>query len=248
MLGLILHLPYSGLHLPMAVKKRLKLNEVELNQAHYKLTDPYLIDLTAKANTLSGLDLPVCTYAYSPLVADPLADKLDDDDLFRKVRLFNHHDLGWSETEREFVVSKTYSPHQNSLTKIVHDVLKNHPRALVLTITSFNFKPWPEDADQTSPRPQICVRSSAGVSPNSLLDFSGRWFKMLRFWVELNKPKIGGAFLPFELRGHKNVAALGLSLNQRLYLNPVSGRPNDDYLGMARVLSFFFKKLTDFQI
>ena len=246
MFGLILHLPYTGLHLPMAVKKRLNLSEAELNQAHYKLSDPYLIDLTAKANTLSGLELPICLYPYSPLVADPLADELNDEGLFKKARLFNKRDLGWSEAEREFVVGKTYSPHQENLTEMVHEVLKNNSQALVLTITSFNYKPWPEDDDQTSPRPQISIGSSAELTPRGLVDFSGHWFKMLRFWVELNAPRIGGAFLPLKLRGHKKVAALGLSLNQRLYLNPVSGRPNDDYLGLARVLSFFFKKLTDF--
>jgi hypothetical protein len=80
--SIVVNVPYGGLFMPPAILKRLPLKPEELGWEHFRLADPCLLNVLARACEPATLEgrlgtkaLPrrtLVSYAFSPLVADPL--------------------------------------------------------------------------------------------------------------------------------------------------------------------------------
>jgi hypothetical protein len=80
--SVVVNVPYGGLFMPPAVAKRLPLKQEEVGWENFRLADPCLLNVVARAceagtveGPLGGKEIPrrtLVSYAFSPLVADPL--------------------------------------------------------------------------------------------------------------------------------------------------------------------------------
>ncbi|MDR1922359.1 MAG: N-formylglutamate amidohydrolase [Candidatus Adiutrix sp.] len=252
MTGIVINLPYTAQSAPAPVLKRLDLNAESWRLEHWRLIDPPLAEVVARAaifeKKTKRVERPVIIYPFSPLVADPWglwAAELNGEEAGAArqapapgfiARTTEGRPINFSPKDRDVIFSRAVAPFHQQLEQTARELMEKSPLVLILTIRSFTSRPLSFEKDKKYPRPQAAVGATAAVTPPGLSHMAGEAFHSLRWWVELNRPQ-GGAFVPPGLRGHPRVRALGLSLCRGLYMDERSGRKKSSAKSAARVLA-----------
>ncbi|MDR1165020.1 MAG: N-formylglutamate amidohydrolase [Deltaproteobacteria bacterium] len=250
-----LNVPYGGIFTPPAVEKRLGLTREELGWENFRLADPLLlsvVDAAARARPLPSAlgektfkPKPLLSYAFSPLVSDPLgflaADLAGERENAPGPRFIRQGTLGktfpeWSPAEAELIEKKSSRPYLDAIRDKCQSLLETESLVLLLTARSYPSKPWNHETERRYPRPQASVGAwDERHSPPGLLSFIGRTLRAFNLWPELNWPR-QGAYLPPELGDSPRLLAASLSFRRDLFMDENSGRANASSQSLARVL------------
>jgi len=252
--ALVLNLPYSGGSVPSAVGKHLGLSPEDWRLEHWRLTDPYLVEIAREASIYEGVsgpaERPLMFYPYSPLVADPwglwaaeLAGKETGEGPAIPPRTTAGRPIEWNEHDRELIFERTVRPFFEQIETAARELLADRPLVLLITLRSYSSQPQAFERSRLYPRPRVCVSTRPGPTPKGLADLIGGTFRAFRWWPELGWPHERGACLPPGLAGHPRMRALGLSLDRSLYMDERSGRLLPAAEGVARVLRTLFNLL-----
>ena len=256
MAGIIINLPYTAAAVPSPLAKRLGLSAEDWQLEHWRLTDPYLAQIVREAAVYEGRDgeviRPVVIYPFSPVVADPWglwAAELNGDQGALPPgpailpRTTAGRAINWTPKDRELIFGRTVEPFYRQIEEAAGALLEDSPLILVLTLRSYGSNPLVFEKCKKYPRPQVAVGSTAGLTPDGLVNLAGDTFRAFRWWPELNWPHGGGACLPPPLAGHPRVRSMTLSLGRDLYMDERSGRLKDSSESVARILRTVFNLL-----
>jgi hypothetical protein len=251
--GLVINVPYGALAIPPAVQKRLPLDQSDIRGEHWRLCDPFLLEIFKQASQGDAKrgPWPLVSFPWSPLVADPLGliavelGQARQDHRGPALLTKTTTDKAmpeWGESDRKFLMEKTVAPYAADLEAKCLAQLKDQHLVALITVRSFGSEPQTFERDRRRPRPQITLGASDDHTPDGLPILAGEIFRTLGFWPQLNWP-VSGAVVPRELRGQPRLKALGLYLRRDLYLDERTGRLKENHEAVTRVLRTFFSLL-----
>jgi hypothetical protein len=228
------------------VAHRLTLSHEEIGWEHWRLTDPFILEMArlAAAPKAKRKDRALLAYPWSPLVCDPLgwlAQEMGQGQA-GEPRILKQGTLGkdlvaWTEKEREFVLDHSARPFLQELEETLRQALSQEGLVLLLTLRSFAPRPLVYTPGSATPRPQIAIGADEERTPMGLASLAGRIFRAFGLWPELNYP-YAEAPLPKSLAGAKRLKTLGLYFRRDLYLDEKSGKPIQEKLKpLSRILS-----------
>ena len=249
-------MPYTAGGVPPPLAKRLALSPEDWQTEHWRLTDPYLARIVREAAVYEGREgevvRPVVVYPFSPVVADPWglwAAELGEDKSQGPPRAAimpkttAGRAIDWSPKDRELIFARTVEPFYRQIEQAAEALWSDSPIILVLTLRSYGSAPLTFEHSRKYPRPQVVVGSTAGLTPDGLVNLAGDTFRAFRWWPELNWPHSGGGCLPPALAGQPRVRSMTISLGRDLYMDEKTGRLKDSSEGVARVLRTVFNLL-----
>jgi hypothetical protein len=264
----VVNVPYGGLFMPPAVAKRLSLKQEEIGWENFRLADPCLLGMLARAceaGTLEGglgeKEVPertLVSYSFSPLVADPLgflASEVGDGAAGGTDGVLKGGPKGpsviprgasglplfdWTDPERELIFKKSALPYLAEVRDRVKEILDRDSLVLLVTARSYAARPWDYERDRRYPRPQLGIGALDGKrTPKGLSAFIGRTFKAFGLWPELDWPH-RGAWVPPELAQHPRLLCCTFSFRRDLYMDEASGRIASCSEGLSRMLRTVF--------
>jgi hypothetical protein len=234
------------------VLERLGLSEDALRREHWRLTDPFLLDLVGRAaeGDSKRPKLHLSAYRWSPLVADPLgllAMEMGQTNRLGPILLTRDTAGGnlpsWSPTDGELILKRSAEPYLRELEAACREALAREKLVVLVTARSFSSRPLADDRDRRRPRPQVALGSDDERTPEGLTTLAGTIFRSLGWWPQLNWP-LAGAPVPPSLSDAPRLKALGLYLRRDLYMDERTGRGLESSDGAVRVLRTFFNLLT----
>jgi hypothetical protein len=261
--SVVVNVPYGGLFMPPAVQKRLPLTREELGWENFRLADPCLLHVLAKAceagtleGALGGKAVPkrtLVSYAFSPLVADPLG--------FLAIELgaagpasgpavlprstMDKPLCGWSDSELDLVLRKSAVPYLEEIRDRSRETLERDSLVLLLTARSYASKPWNYEKERRYPRPQLNIGSLDGArTPRGLAEFIGKTFKTFNLWPELDWPH-RSAYAPPELAESPRLLCCSVSFRRDLYMDEQTGKLSGGADGLSRILRTVFSLLEE---
>jgi hypothetical protein len=247
--GVVINVPYGSLAAPPAVIRHLGLSADGLRREHWRLSDPFLLEIAAKAVERAPDPRPLVHYPFSPLVCDPLgllASELGQGEAkgptFLSRGAAGNELPQWSEADKDLILRRSSWPYLKSLEEACQASLKENSLVALVTLRSFSTEPARHDKDKRRPRPQISLGSSPGHTPEGLAVLCGAVFRALGLWPQLDWP-LSAADPPGALSGEKRLKALSLGLRRDLYLDERTGKPKEAKDALARVLRIFFSLL-----
>ena len=172
----IIHIPHASRVIPDDVRKFICLDDAALETGLDMLTDHYTDALfSIDHDSISVLQYPVSRY-----VADP--ERFSDDNLetmskrgqgavYTKTVDGKKLRDGEDHKHREHLLNQYYWPHHNRLEELTERALAKHDRALIIDAHSFPVRPLKVDLDHSLKRPDICIGTDAGHTPDELVQF-----------------------------------------------------------------------------
>ena len=141
-------------------------------------------------------------------------------------------------------IEEFYKPHHSKLTELCTSLLQEHGVCRIVDCHSFNDKPLPYEADQTSARPDICLGVDDFHTPHFMTHYFRKFFKDLGLSVEVNTV-YSGTIVPLQyLNNNPKVQSIMIEVNKRLYMND---NGIVDYV-RTKVLQDMMKKLFEFEV
>ena len=150
------------------------------------------------------------------------------------------HDLGElrptpSPSEREALLDRFYRPHHNALEEAMSASLAAHGQCLVVDCHSFPGTPLPYERDAA--RPDICIGTDEFHTPANLRDTAVAAFRQAGLDVAIDRP-FAGALVPLSsYRRDKNVTAIMIEVNRRLYMDEETGARTPRFGEMKTLLT-----------
>ncbi|HOT27194.1 MAG TPA: N-formylglutamate amidohydrolase [Candidatus Ozemobacteraceae bacterium] len=232
--ALIIHVPHASTVIPEDVRKTFCLDDRELAEEVRLLTDHFADKLFAcdpeRAVTIG--------FPVSRLVVDP--ERFPDD----ARESMAHKGMGavYMKTSggkplrhpldpgsREALLTRYYHPHHERLTRAVDEALERRGGCLIIDGHSFPDHPLPCDADQETPRPDICLGTDPFHTPSSLVECAANYFSEAGFQVKLNRP-YAGTIVPLSHHGRRSAClSLMIEINRRLYIDETNSRRSPDF-------------------
>jgi hypothetical protein len=257
------NVPYGGLFLPPALLKRLELKPDELGWENYRLADPCLLNVAARAcspgrleGALGEKEFParaLVSYSFSPLVADPLgflASEMEGEEPVPGPAVLPKSSGGkplrpWAPEEREVIFRKSALPYLAEIRDRCRERLDRDSLVLVLTLRSYAGKPWNYEKERRYPRPQLNIgRLDERKTPKGLGEFLGRTFKTFNLWPELDWPH-RSAYAPPELSASPRLLCCSLSFRRDLYMDEATGKLSAGAEPLVRILRTVFGLLEE---
>ncbi len=222
---MILHIPHTATTLPEYFSEQTPLSDDELLRELYVMTD-WHIDQLFDASAARRIRFPwsrllVDVERFADDAAEPMAEKgmgrfytrTHDGRLLRPEP---------TPAERTRLVS-LYNDHHYGLTQAVVEELERLGEALIVDAHSFTDQPLPCNADQTRPRPDICIGMDSFHSPEGLVEGLCALFFERGYRVEINRP-VSGSIVPKRYyRSNPKVRSVRIDVNRRLYLHNDKG-------------------------
>ncbi len=189
--SVVVHIPHASQLVPLECRAALLVDDAALSCELLYMSDAFTDELfTIKGTT------PV-RFPVSRLIVD--SERFADDALEPMSSrgmgvIYTRRAHGQalrnepSEVERRQLLDRWYQPHHELLTHAVSIALAEHGRCLVLDAHSFPSKPLPDELDQATDRPEICLGSDAYHTPASLLELAVATFNRLGFSVDVDRP------------------------------------------------------------
>ncbi|HXG83252.1 MAG TPA: N-formylglutamate amidohydrolase [Pyrinomonadaceae bacterium] len=233
---MIIHLPHSSRFIPAEYLNQFVVSEQRLQHEMNVMVDSFtdeLFGFNCAAENVRTIVFPFCR-----LLVDP--ERFADDSLEAMSKkgmgvLYSKTYKGeplrrrLDEEERRDLLEKYYFPHQKSVSDAVSEELKKSGSSLVLDGHSFPSRPLPCHDDQTEPTPDFCLGTDSFHTPKKLTETIERKIKKLGYTVEINRP-FAGAFVPSAYyKKDKQVAALMIEVNRRLYMDEESATKSENF-------------------
>lgn len=219
----IIHIPHASRYIPADVRELIYLNDQALDVELNRLTDHYTDELfSIDHDAISVLQFPVSRYVADPERfsvdnLEPLSKrgqgvvytKTVDGDLLRDSVDLMH---------REHLLNQYYWPHHNRLDALTERALVKHDRVLIIDAHSFPANPLKIDFDQALKRPDICIGTVAGHTPDDLVHLLLDQFTGAGLSVSINQP-YAGTIVPIRYFDKDfRVSSVMIELNRGLYL------------------------------
>ena len=224
----LLHIPHDSVFIPAAVRRKIRLNDSELDRELLRMTDFWTYALFGNGIAPSrAVVAPV-----NRLVVD--VERFADD--ARETMAARGMGVVYTATsdrtqlrsapspsEKRRLLETWYAPHHRRLTRIVDALLARYGRALVLDCHSFASRALPYEENPHGRRPEICIGTD-GFHSSPELAAGARWsFEAAGFDVGLNSP-FAGALTPMKhYRRDRRVSALMIEVRRDLYEDESSG-------------------------
>jgi N-formylglutamate deformylase len=223
--SILLHIPHSSDYIPESVRRGIYLNDAELKAELLKLTDSHASTLFTPLRPLPA-NSAQSIFTFSRLVVD--VERYRYDEPMEKVGMGAIYTLTSggeplrSSSERDDLLDRFYTPYHETLVKLVGAVLDATGKCLILDCHTFASAPMPDEPDQSTDRPDICLGTDSDHTPHELLHSLCRVFKADGFTVEVDRP-FSGSMMPDAWRNHPAVATIMVEVNRKLYMNEKTG-------------------------
>ena len=238
---LILHIPHSSIVIPS--KEGYVISQETLDEEILKLTDWHTDDLFGNNKAISIIAPFSRLFCDAERFVDDahevmakygmgvLYETLDNGDLMRKVT----HEL------RIFVIENFYKPHHQQLNEAVLKALNQSGKGIVIDCHSFPSTPLKRTLVKDKDTPDYNVGTDAYHTPQKLIDFSKAYFEDLGYSLGIDTP-YSGALVPMEhYKKNKNVQAIMLEVNRRLYLKEPTNEKSENYQKTKEVVQGFLE-------
>lgn len=234
---IVIHIPHSSTWIPPESRATLLLDETELERELVRMTDHD----TEVIFSAAGRNHAVVVFPVSRLVVDPerFLDDAKEAMAARGMgviytRTSDNRPLRHppSPQNRAQLLDTWYRPHHQALNDQVNLALAGHPVVLLIDGHSFPSSPLPCDLDQLPDRPDICLGTDPFHTPEWLLALAADHFRQSGYQVAVDQPYSGTLVPAAHYRQNRNLLALMLEVNRRIYCDESTGLP---HTGLARV-------------
>ncbi len=223
---MIIHLPHSSRFIPEEYRSQFVLSEQCLVNEMNAMTDSFtdeLFEFDSEDGTVVRMVFPV-----SRLLVDP--ERFAEDELEPMSRqgmgvLYSKTSTGdrlrrnLFAAEREELLNRYYFPHQREVSKAVCREVEQTGFSLVLDGHSFPDQALTCYDYPAGSSPDFCLGTDSFHTPADLIETVSRKIEEFGYTVKLNDP-FAGAFVPSDYyRKNKQVFALMIEVNRRLYMN-----------------------------
>ncbi|SEA56119.1 N-formylglutamate amidohydrolase [Flavobacterium gillisiae] len=238
---LILHIPHSSTAIP-SLQGYVVSTEI-INTEIVRLTDWYTDEIFSNTTDISIIA------PFSRIFCDPerftddsqeemakfgmgvLYETLDNGDVMREV----------TPQIRDYALENFYYPHHNKLNKAVIEELKQSETSIVVDCHSFPSIPLKRALSQDIDTPDYNIGTDNFHTPQKLIDFSQKYFEGLGYSLGIDTP-YSGALVPMEhYQKNKNVQAIMLEINRRLYLNEPYNEKSQGFENTKKVVQGFLE-------
>jgi N-formylglutamate deformylase len=221
-LPIVAHIPHAGTEIPDAVRDQFLPYPGELWREVAMVTDWYTDEL---------FGLPGIASTQTPIsrVVSDLERFIDDK---REPRaavgqgvIYSHDTLGQSirrelsDEEHRALLDNYYLPWHLKLEMDIEQQLGRWGQCLLLDCHSFPAEPLENQAPYEIPLPDICLGIHSANTPQWLIESCHRRFLERGYSVSVDFP-YAGCLVPDRFEGNKQVPAVMLEINRRLYLKP----------------------------
>jgi len=239
---LVVHIPHSSTWIPDEDKQSFLLADAELEHEQIRMTDHH----TDRLFTSPAEQHTTVVFSVSRLLVDPerfLDDAAEPMSVQGMGVLYTHTAAGNlmrnppTTIERARLVDTWYRPHHQRLTLTLDKLFQEHPTLLLVDAHSFPSQPLTCDLDQTTERPDICLGTDPFHTPPWLIDTTRDFFCQAGYRVEVDRP-YSGALVPMaHFRKTRNLLALMIEVNRRLYCDESTGRIHEGFETTRRVVT-----------
>lgn len=239
---LVVHIPHSSTWIPDEDRQSFLLADAELEREQILMIDhqtDLLFTTPAKQHT-------TVVFPVSRLLVDPerfLDDAAEPMSVQGMGVLYTHTAAGNlmrkppTTIERARLVDTWYRPHHQRLTLTLDKLFQQHPTLLLVDGHSFPSQPLTCDLDQTTERPDICLGTDPFHTPPWLIDAARDFFCQAGYRVEVDRP-YSGALVPMaHYLKTRNLLALMIEVNRRLYCDESTGRTHEGFETTRRVVT-----------
>ena len=217
----VAHIPHSSRFIPSDFRQMIVRSNQELETELLAMTDSYTDQLFSMESDMAiSVVFPV-----SRLVVDPERFLDDNQEIMAKygmgviyTRTSDGRVLRISPTkdERHELINKFYHPHHEQLKNTVDFCLYHRQRCLIIDCHSFPSRPLPNELDQDSIRPDICIGTDRFHTPAWLKNDAKRLFEMNGFIVDVNS-LFSGTLVPSSHHlKDRSVISLMIEVNRSL--------------------------------
>jgi N-formylglutamate amidohydrolase len=216
----ILHVPHASRHVPSAVRRRLLLDDAELEAELDRMTDADT-DVVAMRAAAAAAQTPwLFVNRASRLVVDPERFPDEREEMVAVgmgavyTRTSHGEPLRHNDPAHvEELLATYYRPYAKAMTDLVEDRLVATGRALILDVHSYPTVALPYELHGEGPRPAVCLGTDAAHTPPDLIDRARQAFAGCGD-VALDSP-FSGCYVPLaHYRRHAAVTALMLELRR----------------------------------
>lgn len=219
-LPIVAHIPHAGTHIPENVWDQFTVDRQTLWRELVTLTDWYTDELYGT---------PAITRCQTPinrLVVD--LERYLDDDKEPKARvgqgvIYTHDCSGnrirksLTPDTRQSLIDQYYRPWHLQLDSMIAHQITRWGYCLLLDCHSFPNMPFANEPKGIRSRPDICIGTSAGNTPEWLLEHTTKYFEDLGYSVEIDNP-YSGCLVPMGYYLDQRVPALMIEINRSLYI------------------------------
>ena len=223
--GLLLHIPHSATAIPEDVRRRILLDDRELQAEIIALTDLHT-DVLYQVEGVAAV-----RYGYCRLVADP--ERFRDD--AEEPLAMRGHGAVYVETEdgrplrvlergeREELLARFYDPHHEALSAEVDRILGRHGRCLIVDAHSFPSSPLGYEDQDPRPRPDLCIGTCDFHTPQDVAAEIERAAGKHGLSVVRNWPYAGTLTPMRYYRKDRRVQSVMIEVNRALYMDERTG-------------------------
>ncbi|PLW66907.1 N-formylglutamate amidohydrolase [Pseudohalioglobus lutimaris] len=219
-LPIVAHIPHAGTQIPENVWDQFTVDRQTLWRELVTLTDWYTDELYG-APAITRCQTPI-----NRLVVD--LERYLDDDKEPKARagqgVIYTHDCSGNRIRkpttpdiRQSLIDQYYRPWHLQLDSMIAHQITRWGYCLLLDCHSFPNMPFANEPEEIRSRPDICIGTSAGNTPEWLLAHTIKYFGGLGYSVEVDFP-YSGCLVPKSYHPNKRVPALMIEINRRLYI------------------------------
>ena len=246
---MILHIPHASTAIPDELREPIVLNDGQLANELRIMTDWYTDELYGHP------DATVIRFPLSRLLVD--AERFSDDSqesMSKKGMGMIYQSTASGEPlkriltsdERETLVA-CYERHHESLTQAVEKELEEYGHALIIDCHSFPNTPLPCNADQSVPRPEICIGTDSYHTPLSLSQLAlGEALKM-GYVSTINSP-FAGSLVPMSFyQRDSRVTSIMIEVNRRVYMDETTAEKSKQFNAVKENLQNLLDTLYQWQ-
>lgn len=231
--ALIAHVPHASTVVPERFRRQMLLDDAALERELVRMTDWHSEDLFAWVLESGGT---MFVNRLSRLVLDPERFADDAGESMAKVgqgvvytRTADGRELARvTARERAARIREVYAPYHAALSAQVALALEEFGECMVLDCHSFATIPLPSEPRQALHRPDVCIGTDAGHTPEALVVGLEEALAREGFRVTRDMP-FEGCLVPAEHRGDPRVRAVMIEVRRGLYCDEATGERSADY-------------------
>lgn len=233
----VLHVPHGSRQLTAHARKRILLNDEELQAELDFITDSHTDVIASRAAEAARVRPWMFTNRLSRLVVDPERFPDEREEMravgMAAVYLRTSHRENLREDDPEHIeelLARHYRPYAQAMTDLVDE------RPIILDVHSYPSAPLPYELHASGNRPAICLGVDDFHTPQWLRDAAMSAFAPMRD-IDVNTP-FSGAYVPLKhYRQSQKVAALMIEIRRDGYMSEPGGPPHDGIDTVVRALT-----------
>ena len=243
---LIIHVPHAATGIPAYVRRGLGVDDPTVTDILANMTDWYTDRLALDALALSGVPASVFTNGLSRLVVDPERFTGDDEPM-QAVGMgpvyhasYDGRPLRPDDPEGDrHLLERYFRPYSAAFADLVDRTLVAVGRAVIVDLHSFPSRPLPYEADQSAPRPGVCVGTDPFHTSVGLRAAAAGRFAALGHGVDEDTP-FAGTYVPLHhLHRTGAVTSVMIEVRRDLYQEEPGGPIHDGYRRVVQALGHF---------